>query len=366
MDNNIFFEHHSFIIIMDENKIVLEWIGYNPTKESALQALYEDQDFADVTLVSENSTSIQVHKVVLSLCSDFFRKTLKQNPNPHPLIFLQGVSQEDLQVLKKFMYMGRTEIRTEQIESFMNVSKRFLNHPPEKEQTISAKTLLAKENNSEVTQKSATLCQEKRENPEEKENPKRSPSIISTTVLEELSNVLESTEQISCPLCDFKCTSTKVLKRHNYKKHLDQNIPCTEDECGKILKNRWTLQGHIKSKHIGRTNQFMCDKCDYSCKWVSSFQEHTMKHTGNFIQCSQCEYRCTTNQALKKHMESKHNVAEYACDKCETKTRTKKMMRFHTRKVHEGVRFFCDQFQESALVKWDGGGGGGLLFLHEF
>ena len=81
-----------------------------------MQALYEDHDFADVTLVSENITSIQVHKVVLSLCSDFFRETLKQNPNPHPLIFLQGVSQEDLQVLKKFMYMGRTEIRTEQIE----------------------------------------------------------------------------------------------------------------------------------------------------------------------------------------------------------------------------------------------------------
>ena len=102
--------------------ILLEWKGYNPTKESALQALYEDQDFADVTLVSENSTSIQVHKVVLSLCSDFFRETLKKNPNPHHLIFLQGVSQEDLQLLKKFMYMGRTEIRTEQIESFMNVS----------------------------------------------------------------------------------------------------------------------------------------------------------------------------------------------------------------------------------------------------
>ena len=193
----------------------------------------------------------------------------------------------------------------------------------------------------------------KRENFEEKENPKRSPSRISTTVLEELSNVLESTEQISCPLCDFKCKSTKVLKRHNYKKHLDQNILCTEDGCGKLLKNRWTLQGHIKSKHIGRTNRFMCDKCDYTCKWFSSFQEHTMKHTGNFIQCSQCEYRCTTNQALKKHMESKHNVAEYACDKCETKTRTKKMMRFHTRKVHEGVRFFCDVCSYQATTPYN-------------
>ena len=26
----------------------------------------------------------------------------------------------------------------------------------------------------------------------------------------------------------------------------------------------------------------------------------------------------------------------------------------------------ADQFQESAPVKWDGGGGGGRLFLHEF
>ena len=37
--------------------------------------------------------------------------------------------------------------------------------------------------------------------------------------------------------------------------------------------------------------------------------------------------------------------------------------------VHLQRRGHCnrsDQFQESAPVKWDGGGGGGRLFLHEF
>ena len=101
---------------MDESGIVLEWKGYESIKELAFQSLYEDQDFADVTLACENDSSLQAHKVILSSCSEFFSKILKQNPSPHPLIYLQGVSNEDLHLLKRFMYIGRTERNRKRIK----------------------------------------------------------------------------------------------------------------------------------------------------------------------------------------------------------------------------------------------------------
>ena len=332
---------------MDESGIVLQWKGYNSTKDLSFQILFEDQDFTDVTLACENGSSLQAHKVILSSCSEFFSKILKQNPSPHPLVYLQGVSIEDLNILKRFMYIGRTHVKMDQIESFMNVSRRFLNQPLEKDTFTSRNPLNegrvdfmskpGKQKIEDPAQKKETLKLEKT-----KSHPSDPESAIKSTVLEELSGVLTNIESLSCPQCDFRCESKKVLKRHNYKKHLNQNLPCTESGCGKILKNRGSLQGHVKNKHVGRTNQYLCDECDYSSKWFSCLQDHIKRHTGNLIQCPQCEYKCTQNNMLKRHMESKHNVAEYKCEKCDQTTRTKKMMRFHVSKVHEGVRFSCD------------------------
>ena len=324
---------------MDESGIVLEWKGYDFIKELAFQTLYEDQDFADVTLACENDSSLRAHKVILSSCSEFFSKILKQNPSPHPLIYLQGVSIEDLQLLKRFMYIGRTEVKKDQIDSFMNVSRRFLNQPAEKAKLASAKPL--KEESIDLCLKPGAQIKKKKTPKQEKLTHGSQPTIKST-VLEELSGVLANFEPLSCPQCAFTCESKKVLKRHNYKKHLNQNLPCTESGCGKILKNRGSLQGHVKNKHIGRTKQYLCDECDYSSKWLTCLQDHMRKHTGNLVQCPQCKYMCPKNNMLRRHMESKHNIAEYKCEKCETKTRTKKMMRFHVRKVHDGVRFFCE------------------------
>ena len=44
----------------------------------------------------------------LSACSPFFKKLLKVNPHPSPLIYLKGVSYESLQLVLRFMYLGET------------------------------------------------------------------------------------------------------------------------------------------------------------------------------------------------------------------------------------------------------------------
>ena len=344
---------------MDETGAILEWKGYSSTTGTAFQNLYTDQDFTDVTLACEDNARLEAHKVILSSCSEFFSKILKQNPNPHPLIFLQGVCIKDLELLKRFMYFGSTRVNFDQIDNFMEVSKQFLNQPSEKDppkpvKSVKQETFEKVLKTEKLSGKLKTVRKEDKIVQHEKETDLLSQtykSSIKSTVLLELSNVLGEVEFLICQQCDFKCETKKSLKRHIYVKHA--NIACTEPGCGKILKNRGIWKEHIKNKHVGRTNQYLCDECDYSSKWFSCLQIHKRRHTGNLIQCPHCEYMCPKNNMLVMHLESKHNAAEYECDKCDVKTRTKRMLKFHKEKVHEGVRYFCELCSHQATNSYN-------------
>ena len=91
---------------MDDTEAELEWKGFSLTTGKAFQSLFEDEDLTDVTLTCEENASIEAHKVILSSCSEFFAKILRQNPHPHPLVYLQGVCFKDVELLKQFMYLG--------------------------------------------------------------------------------------------------------------------------------------------------------------------------------------------------------------------------------------------------------------------
>ena len=116
---------------MDDTGVELEWKGFTLTTGRAFQSLFEDEDLTDVTLTCEENASIEAHKVILSSCSEFFAKILGQNSHPHPLVYLQGVCFKDLELLKQFMYLGSAKVHFDQIQSFMDLSQRFLNQHSE-------------------------------------------------------------------------------------------------------------------------------------------------------------------------------------------------------------------------------------------
>ena len=106
---------------------MLEWKKYDSTSSLAFKNLYEDTLLTDVTLACEGRQKVEGHKVILSACSNFFKKILQENSHPHPLIFLQGLDFENLVLLKKFMYLGKAQIRQENIKTFIKISGNLLN-----------------------------------------------------------------------------------------------------------------------------------------------------------------------------------------------------------------------------------------------
>ncbi|KAF4532955.1 hypothetical protein B566_EDAN000643 [Ephemera danica] len=85
-------------------------------------SLRGDEDFVDVTIACEGQ-SLKAHKVVLSACSQYIKKLLKENPCAHPIIILKDVALTELQALLSFMYNGQVMVEEEQIPKLLRTAE---------------------------------------------------------------------------------------------------------------------------------------------------------------------------------------------------------------------------------------------------
>ena len=100
-------------------KFSLKWNNFQENINSASSNLREDTDFTDVTLLTEDGKTFEVHRVILSESSPFFRNILKIKKHPSPLIYLKGFKAKDLNSLVDFMYYGVGDVYQNNLDDFL-------------------------------------------------------------------------------------------------------------------------------------------------------------------------------------------------------------------------------------------------------
>ena len=60
---------------MDEENYLLKWNDFEKNLSEGLRGLKADNTFCDVTLACEDS-QLEAHRVVLSVCSNFFKNMI--------------------------------------------------------------------------------------------------------------------------------------------------------------------------------------------------------------------------------------------------------------------------------------------------
>merc|ERR1712043_86438 len=90
-----------------------------------IKDLYEEGQYSDVTLVSDDQTQFEAHKIVLSACSPVFKKIIDNNPSQHPLIYLRGIQSYELESILQFMYLGEGRCNYERMGEFIKVAKEL-------------------------------------------------------------------------------------------------------------------------------------------------------------------------------------------------------------------------------------------------
>ena len=86
---------------MTDNTLELCWDHFETNAPKMFRNLWNDQDFADVTLATVDDQQIRAHKVILSSCSQFFRNIFLMNPHQNPLLYLKGIRYKELALISK-------------------------------------------------------------------------------------------------------------------------------------------------------------------------------------------------------------------------------------------------------------------------
>jgi len=105
----------------NSEKFCLRWNDFESNLSGAFSEIREAGEQFDMTLACEDS-QIETHKLLLTACSPVFRSLLRNTSHPHPLLYLKGVKAQDLQAVVDFMYVGRVNIATENLNSFLSTA----------------------------------------------------------------------------------------------------------------------------------------------------------------------------------------------------------------------------------------------------
>merc|ERR1711934_626464 len=131
-------------LTMHQEKYSLTWFKYSDHLKSMMRELMMNEDFSDITLVTEDKKQIKTNINILSACSPVFKDILKKEKNSNQIMYLRGVQYSELESIMQFIYLGEATFYEERMEEFLAVAKSLeikelcldeneTNHEPEDE-----------------------------------------------------------------------------------------------------------------------------------------------------------------------------------------------------------------------------------------
>ena len=110
---------------MDMDKWCLRWDQFDTNIRDYFRTLRDNQTLFDVTLATEDGQQIQAHKIILSSGSNFFNDIFMKTNYSNMLIYLKGISSDQLEHVINFMYKGEAFITQEELKVFLETGKEL-------------------------------------------------------------------------------------------------------------------------------------------------------------------------------------------------------------------------------------------------
>ena len=232
-------------------KFCLKWNDFHSNISKSFSKLRFEDDFFDVTLVSDDQKQISAHKVVLSASSEYFQNILKQNKHSNPLLCLEGVSSSELNNILDYVYHGEVKIYQDDLDRFLSIAERF-----QLEGLMSKLNTWRHEDAEKFTLNDINEIEHDDSYFEEKTDVSSSNmkvEVISDKFanIDELdAKILEHIERDGCRwkcnICD-KILRVKAHAKEHVEIHFDGlSFPCSN--CNAILRSRTSLRLH-RRKH---------------------------------------------------------------------------------------------------------------------
>ena len=103
----------------------IKWNDFHESITASYRDLRNDNDFTDITLACGDGHQVEAHRNILSSCSPFFKAILKRAKHPHPIIYMRGMSEDDISSLLNFLYYGETKVLHQNLQQFLSLAKEL-------------------------------------------------------------------------------------------------------------------------------------------------------------------------------------------------------------------------------------------------
>ena len=291
-----------------------------------MKELMMNEDFSDVTLVTEDKKQINANIAILSACSPFLKDILKIGKNLGLIIYLTGIQYSEMEPIMQCIYFGEAKLIVDQMDELFAIAKslgikELCNAEPERN---SKKVNQSLPNNSASSTEMIKKESVTYENIEEQPKPKGKTLVASDN------------RKYECEKC-FKTYSGKSgLYSHIQSVHVGLKYPC--DQCDYRASKLSHLTRHIQTIHEGiKSNiKYACDLCNYQTNRQYCLNVHIQSiHENVKFDCVQCDYQATSRSSLTDHIKSKHKGVKYNCNQCNHQASKRANLMRHFKFVHK-------------------------------
>ena len=306
--------------------------------------LYESREFADVTLVSEDYFSVDVHKTILAYSSSFFKTLLHIGTDQKPLIYLKGVHREELSVMVKLIYLGKASLEYDELQALSEVAEEYQFHQ-----------IFSNSNHLKVVDY------------EQKSNQKLeflTKSLVTETIpktcmkskkLNFLNFDSDQENYFKKEFVDHNVGHTDMLidntdysleKQNDLELEVPENLDFGGVEGTNLLpENLGVEETNLEEGNpINEVVQAHSTDESKSGSIESQMKMRKKKVEEEPSECNVCAKKFTTLRSLQRHHKSIHELAQIeTCTQCEKVFKCKDSLRGHIRALHEPQKFMtCD------------------------
>ena len=327
--------------------------------ESSLQHhLYESREFADVTLVSDDYFSLDVHKTILSYSSRIFQTLLHISTDQKPLIYLKGVHKEELSVLVKLIYLGKASLEHDELQALSSVAKEY-----QIKQLYFDDQLLSIDNEKKPFQKLDFLTKSSEKHIKTipfinskklnflnfdvdfEENFKKEnfdPIVDKSMVLDNSDNSTEKPNNPELEMPD-NLVEADILEANLEEGSLE--VPANSTEHEDVGSGSNATQIKTRKRKV-EEEPSECNVCAKKFTTLRSLQRHhkTIHELAQIEKCGQCEKVFTSKDSLRGHIRGMHEPKKYmTCENCNQKVQgsTPYLMKAHRRRCLKLNCEFC-------------------------
>ncbi|XP_063372918.1 protein bric-a-brac 2-like [Cydia amplana] len=284
----------------------LRWNDFHSNLSQSFHALLEGEDLVDVTLAA-GGQYVHAHKLILSVCSPYFKELFKMNPCEHPIVILKDVAHQELKQLLQFMYRGEVHVRQQELSGFLHTAEllqvkgltqgreRSESPPPVEECPTNAEPTEAPEwvpgGDETIATEAPPAPRDDARSPLKRllKNTPTKNSLSGTKkkprpAIESPVPVAENNECASDgePLIDFDSDLYhSVLAMPESAKESGWNCKTTGvkcPSCHRFFANRYNLKVHIRDKHDTREGTLQCEICNKRMRNPSCLRVHMYHH----------------------------------------------------------------------------------------